>query len=180
MDFTRQLLKVCLILLLQVSFVVLVQNNGPHLHSNANHDSQQTYLPPAAYVNPIYNTGIANSIDPQHLPQEQLPFPQYYPFPPPQRKHYKIVLVRPPPKPTPPPVPQPEIEEQTIVYVLVKKPDEPKIEIEQPEPAYKPSKPEVYFIKYQTKTTEDHHKPSEQSQTQVDSSQYLPPTSPSS
>ena len=70
------------------------------------------------------------------------------------QKHYKIIFVKAPSESSPPsliaPI-QPQNEEKTIVYVLVKKPDEqpdvvlPKIE-QKP-----PSKPEVYFIKYKNK-----------------------------
>ncbi|PZC79991.1 uncharacterized protein LOC110374277 [Helicoverpa armigera] len=70
------------------------------------------------------------------------------------QKHYKIIFVKAPTESSAPnviaPV-QPQNEEKTIVYVLVKKPDEqpevvlPKIE-QKP-----PSKPEVYFIKYKNK-----------------------------
>ncbi|KAJ8737546.1 hypothetical protein PYW08_000141 [Mythimna loreyi] len=73
---------------------------------------------------------------------------------PPPQKHYKIIFVKAPTESSPPnliaPI-QPQSEEKTIVYVLVKKPDEqpdvvlPKIE-QKP-----PSKPEVYFIKYKNK-----------------------------
>ncbi|KAJ8737237.1 hypothetical protein PYW07_000508 [Mythimna separata] len=73
---------------------------------------------------------------------------------PPPQKHYKIIFVKAPTESSPPSVIapiQPQNEEKTIVYVLVKKPDEqpdvvlPKIE-QKP-----PSKPEVYFIKYKNK-----------------------------
>ncbi|CAH0703584.1 unnamed protein product [Spodoptera exigua] len=73
---------------------------------------------------------------------------------PPPQKHYKIIFVKAPSESSAPQViapVQPQNEEKTIVYVLVKKPDEqpevvlPKIE-QKP-----PSKPEVYFIKYKNK-----------------------------
>lgn len=84
-----------------------------------------------------------------HPVQSQLQYPQ-----PPPRKHYKIILLRSPPAPTPPPQPiVPEIEEQTLIYVLVKKPDEPSVQdLEQiqqmQQDAIKFNKPEVFFIKY--------------------------------
>jgi hypothetical protein len=41
-------------------------------------------------------------------------------------------------------------EQKTLIYVLVKKPDEAEaLNIQQPAPT-QPSKPEVYFIKYKT------------------------------
>jgi hypothetical protein len=48
-----------------------------------------------------------------------------------------------------PALPAPD-EQKTLIYVLVKKPDEvPEIHIPTPAPT-KPSKPEVYFIRYKT------------------------------
>ncbi|KAI5633145.1 hypothetical protein NE865_14158 [Phthorimaea operculella] len=81
---------------------------------------------------------------------EQPRIPPAINLPPPQ-KHYKIIFIKAPTQtvyqPQYIPVPQPN-EEKTIVYVLVKKPEEqqqvvvPKIEQKAP------SKPEVFFIKY--------------------------------
>lgn len=55
------------------------------------------------------------------------------------------------PAPTAPIIPlQPQNEEKTLVYVLVKRPDEqPDVIIPTPAPT-QPSKPEVYFIRYKT------------------------------
>lgn len=69
------------------------------------------------------------------------------------QKHYKIIFIK-------TPTPQNQLpaqvtlgdqnEEKTIVYVLVKKPDEQaEVEVKQA-PTKEPSKPEVYFIKYKT------------------------------
>ncbi|KAJ8977688.1 hypothetical protein NQ317_000452 [Molorchus minor] len=83
---------------------------------------------------------------------------QHIHFPPPQ-KHYKIIFIKAPPPPTPtapeiPPIPQDE--EKTLVYVLVKKPEEqPDIKIPTPVPT-QPSSPEVYFIRYRTEKEESH------------------------
>nr|CAI5857034.1 unnamed protein product [Callosobruchus analis] len=70
------------------------------------------------------------------------------------QKHYKIIFIKAPTPPTPtaPVIPvQPQNEEKTLVYVLVKKPEEqPEINIPTPAPT-QPSKPEVYFIKYNTR-----------------------------
>ncbi|CAG5007304.1 unnamed protein product [Parnassius apollo] len=73
---------------------------------------------------------------------------------PPTQKHYKIIFIKAPSTPAQPPqiipVPQ-QNEEKTLVYVLVKKPEEaqnivlPKLEQKAP------TKPEVYFIKYNNK-----------------------------
>lgn len=90
-----------------------------------------------------------------HVPppeQEEYNPPKQYNFPPPQ-KHYKIIFIKAPnpPTPTAPTIPlQPQNEEKTLVYVLVKKPeDAPEISIPTPAPT-QPSKPEVYFIRYKT------------------------------
>lgn len=90
-----------------------------------------------------------------HVPppeQQELRAPRIPEVAPPQ-KHYKIIFIKAPTPPTPtaPIIPvQPQNEEKTLVYVLVKKPEEqPDIVIPTPAPT-QPSKPEVYFIKYQT------------------------------
>lgn len=71
----------------------------------------------------------------------------------PPQKHYKIVFIKAPAPPTPtvPNIPvQPLDEEKTLVYVLVKKPDDPP-RLVIPTPASTlPSKPEVYFIRYKS------------------------------
>lgn len=78
---------------------------------------------------------------------------QHITLPPPQ-KHYKIIFIKTPIQPPyiPPHIPVPEQnEEKTIVYVLVQKPEEqPDIVIPKVEPK-PPSKPEVFFIKYNSK-----------------------------
>jgi hypothetical protein len=84
------------------------------------------------------------SYAPKRRPQQSLPPPQ---------KHYKIIFIKAPtpPPPTLPDIPQiaPPAEQKTLIYVLVKKPDEGPGEIVIPTPApTKPSKPEVYFIRY--------------------------------
>lgn len=88
-----------------------------------------------------------------HLPPDgdnELPQPQVLPVQPP-KKHYKIIFIKAPEPPkfnAPIIPPQPQDEHKTLVYVLVKKPDEQQqIELPVPE-ATPPSKPEVYFIKY--------------------------------
>jgi len=69
------------------------------------------------------------------------------------QKHYKIIFIKAPSPPSyqAPVIPlQPQNEEKTLVYVLVKKPeDQQDIVIPTPAPT-QPSKPEVYFIKYKT------------------------------
>lgn len=89
-----------------------------------------------------------------HIPPPETPeykAPKYVPPVAPPQKHYKIIFIKAPTPPTPtvpeiPPIHQDE--ERTLIYVLVKKPEEaPEIKI--PTPATtQPSKPEVYFIRY--------------------------------
>lgn len=77
-------------------------------------------------------------------PQLSAPAPQ---------KHYKIIFIKAPTPPTPtaPVIPQfAQDEQKTLIYVLVKRPEEaPEINIPTPAPT-QPSKPEVYFIRYKT------------------------------
>lgn len=163
MELSKKSLILWFILIAKVPTVIPVQNDGPYLSNKKNNNLHQTFqlLPENAnQINmqslPSLSNNNGNSIDQQTvlLQSSQVQYPMY-PFPQPKRKHYKITLIRPPPQPIQPPAPQPEIEEQTIVYVLVKKAEEPKIEIEEAQPIFKSSKPEVYFIKYQTKDEKD-------------------------
>lgn len=73
----------------------------------------------------------------------------------PVQKHYRIIFIKAPTQapPTLPAFPAvAENEEKTLVYVLVKRPDEaPEIVIPPPTTTV-PSKPEVYFIRYKANT----------------------------
>lgn len=72
----------------------------------------------------------------------------------PVQKHYRIIFIKAPTMSAPTSVQMPAIqavtEEKTIVYVLVKKPDDPQIVTAPSPPTTPPSKPEVYFIRYKT------------------------------
>ena len=107
-----------------------------------------------------------------HIPPEENEYPstpQVLSVQPP-KKHYKIIFIKAPehPKATTPIIPpQPQDEHKTLVYVLVKQPEQqPQIELPIPETT-QPTKPEVYFIKYKENKTP---KPSYGPPT------YLPPT----
>jgi hypothetical protein len=82
----------------------------------------------------------------EHIAQS---LPQFRPA----QKHYKIVFIKAPTPPTPTAanIQLPGQDEQkTLIYVLVKKPEDAEaLNIQQPAPT-QPSKPEVYFIKYKT------------------------------
>lgn len=70
------------------------------------------------------------------------------------QKHYKIIFIK---APSPPayqaPILQAPVqnEEKTLVYVLVKKPEEQQDIIIPTAAPTQPSKPEVYFIKYKVR-----------------------------
>lgn len=69
------------------------------------------------------------------------------------RKHYKIIFIK---APSAPSITQQAIaaqaqsQEKTLIYVLVKKPEEISFDAPAAQPALAPTKPEVYFIKYKT------------------------------
>ncbi|XP_044729921.1 proline-rich extensin-like protein EPR1 [Chrysoperla carnea] len=134
--------------------------------------------PPSSYAAPQGPSGgsyPAPAPRPQYGPPQQAPTvhkhvyvhvpppDNEYPAPrrpleyPPAQKHYKIIFIKAPTPPTPtaPVIPaQPQDEQKTLVYVLVKKPEEaPEIQLPQPVPT-QPSKPEVYFIRYKTQKEE--------------------------
>ncbi|XP_050099332.1 uncharacterized protein LOC126579779 [Anopheles aquasalis] len=86
-------------------------------------------------------------------PEPELSFQQTISAPALRQKHYKIIFIKTPSVPSQAAqlaLAQSQTEEKTIVYVLVKKPEQLG-DITLPSPAIaKPSKPEVYFIKYKT------------------------------
>ncbi|XP_039481590.1 leucine-rich repeat extensin-like protein 5 [Drosophila santomea] len=112
------------------------------------------YGPPAAFYGPpAASEALVTKNVYVHVPPEE---PEFYPASSPiqtavPKKHYKIIFIKAPNPPTPvrqvlpPPV---QDEHKTLVYVLVKKPEEQQpVILPAPEPT-EPSKPEVYFIKY--------------------------------
>ncbi|XP_011882876.1 PREDICTED: extensin-like [Vollenhovia emeryi] len=114
------------------------------------------YGPPADRYGPPQQNPVIHKHVYVHVPPPEAPEykpPKHYPQQQPQ-KHYKIVFIKAPTPPTPtapqlPPLPQPD-EEKTLIYVLVKKPEEaPEIVLPTQAPT-QPSKPEVYFIRYKT------------------------------
>lgn len=118
---------------------------------------RQYGVPASSYGPPPPQPEITKSVF-VHLPpnDNEQPLPsQVLPAQPP-KKHYKIIFIKAPEsaQPAAPIIPpQPQDEHKTLVYVLVKKPDEqPQIELPTPETT-QPSKPEVYFIKYNVNKT---------------------------
>ncbi|XP_053681629.1 uncharacterized protein LOC128732407 [Sabethes cyaneus] len=112
-----------------------VSSGGAHAQSFA---PQQTVVQKHIYVH----------VPPQE--PEEVRGPQFIPQSAP-RKHYKIIFIKTPnvqPSAAQIALQQAQQEEKTIVYVLVKKPeDQQELSIPQLAPL-PPSKPEVYFIKY--------------------------------
>lgn len=95
------------------------------------------------------------------------------------RKNYKIIFIKAPSSPSLPPVVQlaPQNEDKTLVYVLVKKPEEqPDIVIPTPPPT-KASKPEVYFVNYQTRTEQTQKSEQSYGIPQYGRGYYYPPES---
>ncbi|CAH1099585.1 unnamed protein product [Psylliodes chrysocephalus] len=83
--------------------------------------------------------------------QQQRLQPVFYP----PKKTYKIIFIKTPTAPAAsyasPSVIQPQSQDKTLIYVLVKKPeDQADIQIPEVVPT-QPSKPEVYFIRYKSR-----------------------------
>jgi len=106
-----------------------------------------------------YNYAPAAPVVQKHIyvhvppPEQEYVAPQQIQQVAPPHKHYKTIFIKAPTQPTPtaPIIPQVQQDsEKTLIYVLVKKPeDQPQITIPTVAPTA-PSKPEVYFIKYKT------------------------------
>ncbi|XP_064540855.1 uncharacterized protein TwdlE [Drosophila montana] len=161
---------------MQPSFVLAVVLASAALVAARPEPPRDTYsAPPSSSYQPSGPSGGYGAPAPQYGPPQQPPVvhkhvyvhvpppePEYQAprkplYVPPPQKHYKIVFIKAPspPAPTAPIIPQyPQNEEKTLVYVLVKKPEEqPDIVIPTPAPT-QPSKPEVYFIRYKTQKEE--------------------------
>lgn len=125
----------------------------PSISVNSYGSATSEYGPPAQA--PVIHKHVYVHVPP---PEPEIPTTRKPISVPPPQKHYKIVFIKAPSPPTPaPPVipPLPQNEEKTLVYVLVKKQEEPE-DIVIPTPASTPpSKPEVYFIRYKTQKQED-------------------------
>jgi hypothetical protein len=111
------------------------------------------YGPPANAPDPVVHKHVYFHIPPPE-PEYAKEYPIRMPPPKPLQKHYRIIFIKAPTQTTPtmptlPPI-QPGTEEKTIVYVLVKKPEElPEIVLPTVVSTV-PTKPEVYFIRYKT------------------------------
>jgi len=116
-----------------------------------------SYGPPADRYGPPQQNPVIHKHVYVHVPPPEAPeykAPKHVPLPQPPQKHYKIVFIKAPTPPTPtapqlPPLPQPD-EEKTLIYVLVKKPEEAPDVVLPTQAPTQPSKPEVYFIRYKT------------------------------
>ncbi|XP_030371118.1 early nodulin-75 [Scaptodrosophila lebanonensis] len=125
--------------------------NMAHRLSGIQHSSGYNNAPPETKV----HKHIYVHVPPKDFEEEVQPRVHHQVGP--KQKHYKIVFIKAPSAPAvrPPIVaPPPQNEEKTLIYVLHKKPElDQDIIIPTPAPT-KPSKPEVYFIKYKTKKEE--------------------------
>lgn len=114
--------------------------------SSSSYSGGYNYAPAA----PVVQKHIYVHVPP---PEQEYIAPQQIQQIAPPQKHYKIIFIKAPTPPTPtaPIIPQIQQDsEKTLIYVLVKRPeDQPQISIPTPAPTT-PSKPEVYFIKYKT------------------------------
>ena len=108
------------------------------------------YGPPAETPAPIIHKHVYVHVPPPE-PEYTTPRRPFETLP--VQKHYRIIFIKAPTQtaPTLPPLPAAvENEEKTIVYVLVKRPDDLRDIVLPTPPSTVPSKPEVYFIRYKT------------------------------
>uniref|UniRef100_A0A1I8Q8P3 DUF243 domain-containing protein n=1 Tax=Stomoxys calcitrans TaxID=35570 RepID=A0A1I8Q8P3_STOCA len=128
--------------------------NAAYRHSNsAQHQSGYPNRPAETHV----HKHVYVHVPPKDFEEEDAIQPRVTHQMGPKQKHYKIVFIKAPSAPAmraPIVPPAPQNEEKTLIYVLHKKP-EAQADIVIPTPApTKPSKPEVFFIKYKTKKDE--------------------------
>ncbi|KAJ6635127.1 hypothetical protein Bhyg_13710 [Pseudolycoriella hygida] len=175
-------MKSCVFLLSIVS-VVFGRPEPPSLYQYNPPSPSSSYGSPAPQYGVPSQPPVIHKHVYVHVPP---PEPEYIAprrpitFPPPQ-KHYKIVFIKAPspPAPTAPVIPlQPQNEEKTLVYVLVKRPDEQPEVVIPTQPPTQPSKPEVYFIRY--KTNKQESGPYPESIAPAPSGDYGAPPPPSS
>lgn len=101
------------------------------------------------------NSPVFISISYVHVPppEEETQVAQQQAFAAAPRKHYKIIFIKAPSAPSISQqfaAAQAQNSEKTLIYVLVKKPEEINYEAPEQSSPLAPSKPEVYFIKYKT------------------------------
>ncbi|KAH8417463.1 hypothetical protein KR222_000495 [Zaprionus bogoriensis] len=127
--------------------------NMAHRLSGVQHASGYNNAPQETRV----HKHIYVHVPPKDFEEEDAVVPRVHHEVGPKQKHYKIVFIKAPSAPAlrPPVVPPPpQNEEKTLIYVLHKKPEQEQDIVIPTPPPTKPSKPEVYFIKYKTKKEE--------------------------
>ncbi|XP_060648567.1 uncharacterized protein LOC132786145 [Drosophila nasuta] len=127
--------------------------NMAHRLSGVQHASGYNNAPQETRV----HKHIYVHVPPKDFEEEDAVVPRVHHETGPKQKHYKIVFIKAPSAPAlrPPVVPPPpQNEEKTLIYVLHKKPEQEQDIVIPTPPPTKPSKPEVYFIKYKTKKEE--------------------------
>ncbi|CAH1968444.1 unnamed protein product [Acanthoscelides obtectus] len=108
---------------------------------------------PASFVDSSYEDQdkISKQVYFFDAPEEEVVQPKINVISPPPQKTVKVIFVKAPSQPSASSVKliaPPLLEEKTVVYVLSKNQDEQQIEIEAGPNQKIPSKPEVYFLKY--------------------------------
>ncbi|XP_037943647.1 translation initiation factor IF-2-like [Teleopsis dalmanni] len=127
--------------------------NMAYQHSSLPHESGYAYQPAPTKV----HKHIYVHVPPKDFEEEDAIETRVHHQVGPKQKHYKIVFIKAPSAPAiraPIVAPPPQNEEKTLIYVLHKKPEAAQDIIIPTAAPTKPSKPEVYFIKYKTKKEE--------------------------
>ncbi|XP_067631606.1 uncharacterized protein TwdlC [Eurosta solidaginis] len=127
--------------------------NAAYHDSGISHESGYPYAPQQTTV----HKHVYVHVPPKEFEQDDVIETRVHHAPAAKQKHYKIVFIKAPASPAirPPIVPPlPQNEEKTLIYVLHKKPEDIKDIVIPTAAPTKPSKPEVYFIKYKTKKEE--------------------------
>lgn len=118
-------------------------------YNHHSHESHQTH-----HYQTTYDTPVTKKFIYFHVPPPEFDRPQYQAPVTPPKKTYKIIFIKAPAQVTKQHISVPSpIEEKTLIYVLVKKPQDPSIHI--PTSTVNESKPEVFYVKYKQNKVED-------------------------
>lgn len=118
--------------------------NQPYITFNLNKNPANPWQKPIDLHIPFFHKASKVKVILPKLPKPKIVFSQ---------KHYRITVVRPTLPPPVLPPPPPEIDEQTLIYVLIKKPNETDLEppiIPHQNDTLIMHQPEVFFITYKT------------------------------
>lgn len=123
--------------------------NQPYITFNVNNNPSNPWQQPIDLHIPLFHKASKVKVILPKLPKPKIAF---------LRKHYRITVVRPTPPPPVLPPPPPKIDEQTLIYVLIKKRNESELEppiIPHQNDTLTMHPPEVYFITYKTHHQEE-------------------------